>query len=104
MANFNINDALQDPNLLETATFARALSKDERLSKLKLEERGDLIKHIKDLTISGFALALACVLIYICISVLYSPVASPDDKKWATSIITLAASGTIGFLTGKSTK
>ncbi len=104
MTSFNVNEALEDPSLLEKATFARALTTDERASKLKLEERGDLIKHIKDLAISGFALVLVCIFMYICLSVVISATASSDDKKWATSIITLVASGVVGFLTGKSSK
>ena len=104
MKTFNLDDAIKDPRLLETATFSRTPILEERKSKIKLEEWNVLVKHIKDLAISLFALIAASIFLNICITLLYSPSASADDKKWATSIITLIASGLIGYLTGKSSK
>jgi hypothetical protein len=101
---FNVQDLIANPRLLKEATLTRPMTPEERKSNIKLEEWKALVTHIKDLGISIFALVSVALFIYICISTLYNPTASLDDKKWATSVVTLIASGTVGYLTGRSSK
>ena len=101
---FNLADAIRNPELLEAATFSRLMTPEERISKLKREERESLISSIKDISIAAFALVTVSLFIYICVSIVNNPAASVDDKKWATSLITLMASGVVGYLTGKASK
>ncbi|MBI3176024.1 MAG: hypothetical protein HYZ25_20070 [Chloroflexi bacterium] len=101
---YNVSDIIANPKLLKEATLARPMTPEERKSSIKLEEWKALVNHVKDIGISLFALIAVSLFIYICISTLYNPAASVDDKKWATSVVTLIASGTVGYLTGKSSK
>ncbi|MBD2101913.1 hypothetical protein [Leptolyngbya sp. FACHB-261] len=39
---------------------------------------------------------------FVCLPILNNPKASADDKKWATSTLTLIVSGGVGYLTGKN--
>jgi hypothetical protein len=101
---FNVSDAVANPKLLDNAVFSRPLTPEERKSKIKREEWGALVSHLKDILISLFALVSVSVFIYICVTIINSATSSPDDKKWATSVITLITSGVIGYLSGKASK
>jgi hypothetical protein len=103
-AKFNISNAIADPKLLENATFTRRLTPEERKSKIKREEWATAVSYLKDVLIALFAIISAGIFMYLCIAIITDPNSSADDKKWATSILTLMASGTIGYITGKSSK
>ena len=100
----NISDLMSAPSLLKNATFERLKTPAEITSEIKLNELEKKITHAKEIGIFLFALGAAVTIMYICVATFFSTTASVDDKKWVTSIITLFASGTIGYLTGKSSK
>jgi hypothetical protein len=102
--SLNLKDILTNPKLLENLTLSRVMSPEERKSKLRREEREALFSDITKAVIALFALVMVSIFIYLCLSIINTPSASPDDKKWATSLITLMASGVVGYLTGKASK
>jgi hypothetical protein len=103
-STINVKDFISDPKLLENATFSRIMSPEERKSKLKREERDAFVANLKEIVLSIFALVMTGIFVYICLAIINNPDSSADDKKWATSLITLMASGVIGYLTGKGSK
>lgn len=62
------------------------------------------LQRRKEAVLFGVATALVVALSGICIWVLLSGGFSSDDKKWATSILTLITGGLVGYLTGKAAK
>lgn len=100
----NVSNYVVDPSLLKSATFERIKTPAEIKSEIDMNELDKRMAHAKDIGIFLFALGAAITILYICVATFFSPTASVDDKKWVTSIITLVASGTIGYLTGKSSK
>jgi hypothetical protein len=101
--NFNLSSLRENPqllNFLDKATFSRPPTFAEVFKDLLNE----IVSHGKDILISLFALVSVSVFTYICITIVINETSSPDDKKWATSIITLITSGVVGYLTGKASK
>lgn len=63
-------------------------------------ERG--VRLTKDLLLFVVALAAVCVFGWICVdSLLFSPNSSPDEKKWAMSVLSAMISGLVGYLMRK---
>ena len=50
-----------------------------------------------------FGIAIVCFMLYFCISTIQSPISSPDDKKWAQSMLTLVLGSVIGYVTRANT-
>jgi hypothetical protein len=55
----------------------------------------------KDLVLFGVAVILTTIVSGICIWIVVAQNFSIDDKKWATSILTLTIGGLLGYLIGK---
>jgi hypothetical protein len=94
----------ESPELLEKAIYRRRETEDERKSRLRQQEWTTKVKLGKDVIISLAALAAGGIVVYICLNVILNPNASPDDKKWATSLVASVASGLVGYLTGKASQ
>lgn len=62
-------------------------------------ERG--VRLFKDVVLFLFALGFVFLVGMLCYSTLISPTASPDEKKWAMSIIAATAGGLVGYLIRK---
>jgi hypothetical protein len=75
---------------------------EEREVRLRQLEKDAAFRRWRDGSLFAVCLAATTVLGYVCVGIVLSVTASPDDKKWATSLITLIVGGIIGFLTGKS--
>ena len=68
----------------------------------KSESEGDaLVRRIRELVLMVCAVAGAAVFLWICYQTVTNPNSSPDDKKWATSVITAVVGGLVGALVKK---
>ncbi|MES2830389.1 MAG: hypothetical protein V4695_00165 [Pseudomonadota bacterium] len=66
------------------------------------ETDGDrAVRLFKDVALFLVAVGFVVLLAVLCYSTLSSATASPDEKKWAMSIISGAAGGIIGYLVRK---
>ena len=62
-------------------------------------ERG--VRLFKDVVLFLSALGFVLLVGWLCYGTLTSPTASPDEKKWAMSIISATAGGLVGYLIRK---
>ena len=69
---------------------------DERDARLRHEGYDLNVARFKDVVMFLFSIALVAVMIWLCVQAVMAGTA--DDKRWATSILTGAASGLIGYL------
>jgi len=56
------------------------------------------VRLFKELTIFVLAVIFAGIIVGLCVITLSSQSATPDEKKWAMSIVSAAAGGVIGYL------
>lgn len=59
------------------------------------------VRLFKDVALFVVALVFVSILVWFCFSTLTSASASPDEKKWAMSVLSAAAGGIIGYLVRK---
>jgi hypothetical protein len=71
---------------------------EQTKSRLKIKERTATFNLIKEsiLLLSGLSVTLAIA--FICVRIIISKDSTPDDKKWATSYLTLIAGFILGYL------
>jgi hypothetical protein len=74
---------------------------EERTSRLRVEEADAKMKRVLTLTLFIFAILIVGVIFGSAIYTLLT--GGADDKKWAVPLVTLIASGLVGFLVGKAT-
>ena len=76
-----------------------------KLEVAPAEESGDAkLRRWKDAVLFSVAVLLVLVISGICFWIVIAQGVSGDDKKWATSVLTLITGGIIGYLTGKAAK
>jgi hypothetical protein len=56
------------------------------------------VRLIKDLALFAVALGFVVLIAWLCVQTVISPTASPDEKKWAMSVLSAATGGVIGYL------
>jgi hypothetical protein len=68
--------------------------------KVGPEEAGidQKVRLFKDVTLFVMAIAFVILLVCLCYGTLTSSATTPEEKKWAMSIISGAAGGIIGYL------
>jgi hypothetical protein len=81
--------------------IATADTPEEIAFKLSREESDAKYHRIKDLILFIAVLLGVSVIVYVCLNTAINNSTTPDDKKWATSILTAIVSGGVGYLTGK---
>ena len=59
------------------------------------------VRLFKDVSLFLVALAFVSLVVWLCFSTLTSASASPDEKKWAMSVLSAATGGIIGYLVRK---
>ena len=59
------------------------------------------VRLFKDVVIFLTSIAFVGMIAWLCVSTLFSPSASADEKKWAMSVLSAAAGGIIGYLVRK---
>jgi len=59
------------------------------------------LRRFKDYVLFIAALIAVGVFLWICVGTVLDPNSSPDDKKWATALITGMSTALLGFLVGK---
>lgn len=62
-------------------------------------ERG--VRLFKDVTLFIVAVSFVVLVVWLCYSTLSSSTATPEEKKWAMSVLSAAAGGIIGYLVRK---
>ncbi len=66
------------------------------------ESSGDrYVRLFKDVVVFMLAVIFVAIITWVCVSTLNSATATGEEKKWAMSILSLAAGGLIGFLVRK---
>jgi hypothetical protein len=107
---FDIAAAVADPGLLERIPFTRQEvvtkreTQEELNSRLKREERTVWVGLAKEVFLFVIALVSVGLIMFLSLNIILSMTATPDDKKWATSMVTLIMGGVVGYITGKSSK
>ena len=59
------------------------------------------VRLFKDVTLFIVAIGFVLMIVRLCYSTLTSSAATPDEKKWAMSVLSAAAGGIIGYLVKK---
>lgn len=59
------------------------------------------VRLFKDVALFVVALLFVSVVVWLCFSTLTNAAASPDEKKWAMSVLSAATGGIIGYLVRK---
>ncbi len=59
------------------------------------------VRLFKDVALFVVALIFVAVMSVLCIFTVTSSTATPDDKKWATSLLSAATAGIVGYLVKK---
>lgn len=77
---------------------------EELRSRLQREEAAARHERFKDLVILVAVLLGVAVMMAFGLRIAADSNSSPDDKKWATALLTSIVSAGLGFLTGKATK
>jgi hypothetical protein len=63
------------------------------------DERG--VRLFKDVALFVVAIAFVMLMTWLCTSTLTSASATPEEKKWAMSVLSAATGGIIGYLVRK---
>lgn len=88
MSNIDLNSP--PPNHKFTVSIDREETAGERRVRL-----------FKDIALFVVAIGFVVVIGWLCFSTLLSPSATPEEKKWAMSILSAAAGGIVGYLVRK---
>lgn len=59
------------------------------------------MRLFKDVALFVVAIAFVVLIAWLCYSTLTSSAATPDEKKWAMSVLSAATDGIIGYLVRK---
>ena len=59
------------------------------------------VRLFKDVALFELALTLVSIVMWMCLSALQSATASPDEKRWAQSVLSAAVGGVLGYLVRK---
>ncbi len=59
------------------------------------------VRLFKDVSLFMVAIAFVVLIAWLCYSTLISTVASPEEKKWAMSVLSAATGGIVGYLVRK---
>ena len=59
------------------------------------------VRLFKDVALFVVAIAFVVLIAWLCYSTLSSPSATPEEKKWAMSVLSAATGGIIGYLVRK---
>jgi hypothetical protein len=102
--SLDLNAVVSNPGLLDTLKFSRPESIEEQEHRLSREWWTMVMQNIREIVLILCTVAGLVVFCWVCIEIIRNPTASADDKKWATSIITLFAGALVGYLTGKNSK
>ncbi len=87
-----------------SATIATREAPQELRARLEREAADQALRRRKDV-ILFVAVTLGVIAVFLlCVGIVIRSSSSPDDKKWATSILTSIVSGAVGYLFGKSSK
>ena len=86
---------------ISISTAETAPDRDSRIREAEADARTRRTKE----TVLFFAVIVGVVLLAIvAVKLILSPTSSPDDKKWATTILSAMVTGGIGYLTGRGSK
>jgi hypothetical protein len=75
---------------------------DERSARLRREERRDKVEHFKGVTLFVLVVAGVVVLGFFSGWIAFSDRADPESRKWAQTVLTILASGSVAFLFGRA--
>ena len=73
-------------------------------SKLRQEEADASYQRRKDLMLFLFAVLGVASVAGLCAFVVVRQASTPDDKKWATTVLFSIVTAAVGFLAGKNSK
>ncbi|MBW4699176.1 MAG: hypothetical protein KME03_15010 [Aphanocapsa lilacina HA4352-LM1] len=82
----------------------KAETPEDRAARIKREDRKSLFQLIRDTALLFTALGVTVAAFAISASLVTNPQTAPDDKKWASALLSLIAGGVLGYWTGKSAK
>jgi hypothetical protein len=77
---------------------------EDRASRIKRQEADATFRRIKELVFFAVCLLLVVGIFLVAAKLVSDPKASPDDKKWATAVLSSIVTSTIAFLAGKSSR
>ena len=104
-STFSVTDAVRDLSRLELLDkLFRPETQEEMTSRVWRANTLHIFQLVKEGAIILGTIIGVVIFSYICIEIIRNPAASADDKKWATSIITLVVGGLIGYFTGRSSQ
>jgi hypothetical protein len=89
-----------DPKQYEVAVSPKQ-TQQELKSRLAREEAEAAHQRRKDFILFVAAVLGVAAVVVLCLVTIALPDRSPDDKKWATSILTSIVSSTVFYLFGK---
>jgi hypothetical protein len=56
------------------------------------------VRLFKDIALFCVALGFVILVVWLCVNTLIASTASADEKKWATSVLSAATGGIVGYL------
>lgn len=74
---------------------------DERKHRLQMERWKTMLDLTRHSILYIAALVLACIVGAVCVNIVLNAAATPDDRKWATAILTSITTALVGFLVGQ---
>lgn len=93
-------------DLVAECTARNALEQGKHKRKLESmeadEDRNDRrVRRFLSITIYVAAIVFSAILASICVGIVLNAAASPDDRKWATAILTATMTALVGYLIGQ---
>lgn len=98
----NLSDIISDPRQLENLQFSRPESPEERAVRLQLQQTKATTQLIKETVIFVAGVIGVVAMALLCVMIIRDVATSPDDKKWAQTILAGIVTSVVGYLIGKS--
>lgn len=100
----DLNEMAQRPDAVVELQVRSPEHPEELQARLRRQEAQEQHERRKDLAVTAAVLFGVATLMGFCIWTVGSAGSSPDDKKWATALLTSIVTAGLGYLTGKATK
>ena len=98
----DLNELFHRPGIKVDIQVKSPEPPEELQSRLRQQEADARFERTKDLIGYVAALAGVAAVVLCCLWVVIAQRSSPDDKKWATAILTSTVTAWVGYIAGKS--
>lgn len=97
----DLGQMLSNPDQLAKLEFARPETPEEREVRLNAAKINMWFETVRNGVILVFVIVGVAAVLWYCLSVMWNPAASLDEKRWAQTILGSAVSAGLGYLLGK---